>query len=136
MGPGSYTIGTGVEGPMKSMGATLTFDAKVKEAKMKPGPGQYNLDHNIVKRAITAFSIGTDKRVDKLHEQTIKSQLSPTQYQPDSRITKSAGASYGFGTQRRMVVSQMRNRQRNVSPDSYQIPSSITDGRKTAMHGR
>jgi len=104
---------------------------------MKPGPGQYTFDQNKVKKAVMAFSIGTDKRVDRNFEKSTKTHLvSPTQYQPDSSITKSAASSWGFSKTCRNVVSQMRARTRNPSPDQYQIPSSITDGRKTAMHGR
>ena len=48
VGPGSYAtrhvIGTAFDGPRKSMGEALTFDAHMKETKMKPGPGEYNDD--------------------------------------------------------------------------------------------
>jgi hypothetical protein len=65
------------------MGETLTFDARMKETKMKPGPGEYNQDQKGVKTRNAAWSMTQDARVDKNHMKAIMNQTAPGQYSPE-----------------------------------------------------
>ena len=63
-GPGNYAAKTftGRDGPTYSMGALTTYQPKVKEEAMKPGPGNYSPVASPTKKKDPAFKIGSEVR--------------------------------------------------------------------------
>jgi len=70
-GPGAYAAKAilGMDGPSKTMSATLKFEPHRKEQAFKPGPGTYDGNTKLkTTKQEPAWGMGTGKRVDLAFE--------------------------------------------------------------------